>query len=259
MRRGPSKTTAEKAPIPSLLLELTQVFAIPKLEKKQTQPLLALSWVMSKMARARVQTNAKTSPPLGGWPWIPLQWKLNPPCRRCIEWNWAIGKATCERLFAHDFFLVPFWNHTWNQLHLLPRTMKSQSSLMPKQGSQNSSPTQIARPTQHCTGRDLSSSESRYAVKCWEQAIQKIWLPCHLLCGEKGAFCQLVVMNRLEVLAISSFKCHSRQDTHKRGLHIQHPPLLWGWRRRCCGRLSFVSSKQGYLVRADVESFCLEI
>lgn len=161
------------------------------------------------------------------------------------------------KTFCPWLFLVPFWNHTWNQLHLLPSTMKSLSSLMPKQGSQNSSPTQIARPTQHCTGRDLSSSESRYAVKCWEQAIQKIWLPCHLFCREEDAFCQLVVVNRLEVLAISSFNCHSGQDTHKRGLHIQHPPLLWGWRRRCCGRLSFVfsTSKQGHLSRSWISKF----
>ena len=176
--------------------------------------------------------------------------------------------------FLHMTFctwlFIAFWNHTWYQLHLLPHTMKSQSSLMPKQGKPKAhhmtwhhQHSLLGQPNTIQEIYLLSSSEFHYTVNCGGQAIQKIWLPCHLFCSEKGAFCQLVVMHRLEVSAISSFKCYSWQDTHKRGLHIQHPPLLRGWRCRCCGRLIFcffkgrqnqVISHFKCLTRAEIES-----
>lgn len=44
------------------------------------------------------------------------------------------GQKDMWKTFCTWLILGPFWNHTWNQLHLLPRTIKSQSSLMPKRG-----------------------------------------------------------------------------------------------------------------------------
>ena len=162
-------------------------------------------------------------------------------------------------LKSHMIPAAPFAPHNEITIILNAKAREAKSS-----SHDMTSPTQLlGQPNTIQEIYLLSSSEFQYTVNCGGQAIQKIWLPCHLFCSEKGAFCQLVVMHRLEVSAISSFKCYSWQDTHKRGLHIQHPPLLRGWRCRCCGRLIFcffkgrqkqVISHFKCLTRAEIES-----